>query len=589
MPDELVPRGPAVQRYKNFVLTMCIVVTAACLRLNATAAQPDAVEKPHERWAFTTKNHFSFYALLALAPIYRDQIEGVLLDSKHVYVSVELPNGVQFLALDRTRGNVVWQKRIALNGYPIRGAFVRSETRLIAALFDVEKKELVVIGMNPLDGTIVWQVSIPRLPRPAIYEKILDPDPQSGTVNVYSHKTTKLNRVVLRANDGQRLSDYSYNGYLWPYGSRRAAEMILGYHGIPDERKYKELLAFHESTGQLAWALPLSPLWSSPPIIAEKSLLITTGSQLLKIDLKTGQPLWTVELGGRIPIDPDPPVVIGSKIIITHAASANPEDNQQKLSIVRLADGKQEARLDLYQGDFVSFRILQRMGDLVIVKSGFLIQIVDAQKARVLTTLDFSKLLSRFVYSDPPSVHIADTDVQGFVVVTSDGKLRYFAAEDFRGATSSQAPPQETGQETSRFTVGMIFFYLVVNPLWDILQANQFTFWILFYGFPFLLVGFVWVWKPLWTWLRLKGIARGGKWGGWIGAVLSLPAAIYRGLLGGIAAGFGSYGSFGPIWGGFVGFGTFIVVGLMLGITVGLLCSWLLHLGRASRRNKAAG
>ncbi|MBI2987005.1 MAG: PQQ-binding-like beta-propeller repeat protein [Deltaproteobacteria bacterium] len=584
MPEELVLRGTALRRYKTFVLTMCIVATAAYLRLNATAAQPDAVEKPHERWAFTTKNHFSFYALLALAPIYRDQIEGVLLDSKHVYASVELPNGVQFLALDRTRGNVVWRKRIALNGYPIRGALVRSETRLIAALFDVEKKELVVIGMNPLDGTIVWQVSIPGLPRPAIYEKILDPDPQSGTVNVYSYKTTKRNRVVLRANDGQRLSDYSYNGYLWPYGSRRAAEMILGYHGIPDERKYKELLAFHESTGQLAWALPLSPPWSSPPVIAEKSLLITTGSQLLKIDLKTGQPLWAVELGGRIPIDPDPPVVIGSKIIITHAASANPEDNQQKLSIVRLADGKQEARVDLYQDDFVSFRVLQRMGDLVIVKSGFLIQIVDAQKARVLATLDFEKSLSWFIYSDPPSMHIADSDSEGFAVVTSDGKLRYFAAEDFRGGTISRAPAEETPKETPRFSVGMIFFYLVVNPLWNLLQANRTAFWVMFYGFPVLLFTLLWLWKPLWAWLRRLGVSRGAKWGGWIGFILALPAAIYRGLMGGIAAGFGSYGAFGPIWGAIVGFATFAIIGTALGICIGSLSPLLLRRSKSKER-----
>lgn len=589
MPDELVPRGTAVRRYKTFVLTTCIVVAAGGLRLNATAAQPGVRAKPYERWAFTTKGHFSLYALLALVPIYRDQIEGVILDPKQVYVSVQLPNGVQFLALNRDQGNVVWRKQVTFNGYPIRGAFVHSDNLLVAALFELEKKETVVLGMNPLDGTIVWQVSIPDMPRPAIYEQILDPDPQSGTVNVYSHNTTKRNRVTLRIKDGQRLAEYSYNGYLWPYGSRRTAGMVFGYHGIPDERKYKELLAFHESSGQLAWTLPLSAPWSSPPIIAENSLLITTGNQLLKMDLATGRPLWAVELGGRIPIDPDPPVIMGSKIIVTHAASTNPDDNQQTLSIVRLTDGIREARVDLYQGEFVSFRGLRRTGDLVIVRSGFLVQIVDAQKAKVLVTLDFEKLFSWFVYSDVPSMYVADSDAQGFAVVTSDGKLRYFAAEDFRGRTISQAPAEEAPKETSGFSVGTIFFYLVVNPLWDLLQSSRTVFWVMFYGFPFLLVALVLVWKPFWAGARRRGVSRGTKWGGWIGSILALPAAIYRGLLGGIAAGFGSYGSFGPIWGGIAGFGTFLIVGLVLGITVGLLCSWLLHLGRASRQNKAAG
>jgi hypothetical protein len=185
-------------------------------------------------------------------------------------------------------------------------------------------------------------------------------------------------------------------------------------------------------------------------------------------------------------------------------------------------------------------------------------------------------------------MYVADSDPKGFAVVTSDGKLRYYAAEDFSGGTTSRAPVEEKAKETPRFSVGMIFFYLVVNPLWDLLQANRTVFWVMFYGFPFLLFAVVWGWKPLWAWLRRLGVSRGAKWGGWIGSILALPAAIYRGLLGGIAAGFGSYGSFGPIWGGIAGFGTFLIVGSVIGITAGLLCSRLLHLRRPNREKKAA-
>jgi hypothetical protein len=170
-------------------------------------------------------------------------------------------------------------------------------------------------------------------------------------------------------------------------------------------------------------------------------------------------------------------------------------------------------------------------------------------------------------------MYVADSDAQGFAVVTSDGTLRYFAAEDFRSKTAGQVSVID--ERASGFSVGMIFFYLVVNPLWDLLQANRTIFWAMFYGFPFLLLALVWVWKPVWARLRRLGVSRGAKWGGWIGVVLALPAAIYRGLLGGMAAGFGTYGAFGPIWGGIVAFGTFVIVGLVLGVIAGSLFSLL--------------
>lgn len=120
-------------------------------------------------------------------------------------------------------------------------------------------------------------------------------------------------------------------------------------------------------------------------------------------------------------------------------------------------------------------------------------------------------------------------------------------------------------------------FYLVVNPLWNVLQPNRFAFWVLFYGFPFGLLGLGWAWKRFLAWLRRWGIARAAGWGALIGGLLALPAAIYRGLVGGIAAGFGVYGPFGPIWGGVVGFGYFLAIGAGLAATLGALLSRLRH------------
>jgi outer membrane protein assembly factor BamB len=527
---------------------------------------------PKERWSFTSKGHFSWYALLALSPIYRDQIRAAIVAPENVYLTVGMSGGgTEILALDRQRGQIVWQKRVSVEGWPITSGLIKVADRLVMALYEGRTKQLIVLALNTSDGGTHWQIKLPVSRPPAIYDRILDPDARDGSVNVYFPENKQRNRLILGLSDGERRGEKSYDGYLWPYGTRRAAGLVFGYDGVPHERKYHKLLAFNEEDGQLAWTVPLSLPWASPPTYVGDSLFITSGSKLVRLDTKNGNPIWSVDLGGRIPLNAEPPLVLGEKIIVVHAASADPESEHQKVSVLRFADGKRQSEANLYNGEWVSFNVLREMGDFIIVGSHFIIQLVEPKTARVLGPWDFSKLLSRFVYSDPPSMRVADNDTHAFVVVTSDGKLRYFAAEDFRSISSSQVSPTE--KETSGFNISMIFFYLVVNPLWNMVLPNRVTFLVLFYSLPLLMIGLVWLWRPVWVLLQRKGLSRRAKWGAWIGLLLSLPAAIYRGLIGGIATGFGLYGSFGPIWGGFVGFSTFMVVGLLLGVIIGSLCS----------------
>lgn len=114
-----------------------------------------------------------------------------------------------------------------------------------------------------------------------------------------------------------------------------------------------------------------------------------------------------------------------------------------------------------------------------------------------------------------------------------------------------------------------ILFHLVVNPFWNWLTPNRLFFWLLFYTFPLALLALGWQWNRLCACLRHHGLSRPAKWGALIGGGLSLPAAIYRGLLGGMAAGLGSYGPLGPIWGAVVGFGYFLALGFAVGGTIG--------------------
>lgn len=95
-------------------------------------------------------------------------------------------------------------------------------------------------------------------------------------------------------------------------------------------------------------------------------------------------------------------------------------------------------------------------------------------------------------------------------------------------------------------TAWKILSYGVMNPLWDLLQPSRLIFWVLFFGFPLALLGLAWVWKPMWALLRRMGIARWAGWGAVVGGLLAMPAAVYRGFLGGVAAGFGTYGVVGP-------------------------------------------
>lgn len=428
---------PRLARLCGFGVVCALVVGAWVTSWGVPPAESGGMGEPKERWIYTTKGHFSWYGLLAFAPIYRDQIRSVLLGPDRVYLGVELLDDVQFIALDRGRGHRVWERHLPFNGRPTGRRFVEVGGRLVAALYEFQKKELVILGMNPADGTVLWTVSLPGVQQPAVWEEILDAAPTGDTVTVFLPRLKEQNLVVLRVTDGHRLAEASYNGYLWPLGARRARGLIFGYNGVPSERVYDRLLAFHEGTGQLAWTLPLSPRRASPPTVVEDSLLIISGDQLLRVDLKTGRPRWTVNLGGRPPVDPDPPLVIGPRIAVTHAATPDPDDRQWKLSIHRLTDGGMEADVTLRLGEFGMPSALRRMGDLVIIVSGLALQVADPQGARILATLDLEKLLSWFVYADPPSRQVADSDAQGFVVVTSDGRLRYFAAEDFR----SPVPP----------------------------------------------------------------------------------------------------------------------------------------------------
>lgn len=579
-------KGPVLLRFASlcgFGLACTIAVGTWGESRGVAPAESAGMGEPQERWTHTTEGHFSWYALLALAPIYRDQIGIVVLDHDRVYLGVERSDDVQFLALDRHHGRLVWERHLPFNGYATGKRFVQAGARLVAALYDLEAEELVILGLNRADGTIVWRVTLPGTRRPAVYEEILEADPGGNTVAVHLPQTKQRNRLVLRAADGQRLAETSYNGYLWPFGARRTPGFVFGYDGIRDERKYDRLLAFHEKTAQLAWTLPLSPR-SSPPSVVEDSLLIASGDKLLRRDLKTGHPLWTINLGGRIPVGSDSPLVIGPRVLMAHTVTPDPQDRRWRLGIYRLADGAQEAEVAVGLREFDMPRVWRRMGDLAIVASGFVVQVVDPRSASIVATLDFKKLFSWFVYSDLPDMHVADSDAQGFVVVTTDGRLRYFAAEDFRGSqvdrpdvpagmpAASPAKPPRPGAAPPGLQV---LFYLVVNPLWDVLQPNRLAFWVLFYGFPFGLVGLAWLRKPLLAWLRQRGIARGAGWGALIGGFLALPASVYRGLLGGMAAGFGVYGALGPIWGGTVGFGYFLGMGAGLGAAVGVLLSLL--------------
>lgn len=403
------------------------------------SGEAGAADKPKERWAYTTKPHFSGYALLTGAPIYREQIRGVLLDRDRCYLAV---GGVKFVALDRHQGNVLWKRELPFNGYAVGDMFVEVGGRLVIGLYEGQTRELVILGIDRADGAIVWRASLPRAKGPTLVgdEATLDVDPSGDVVIASILGDNQWHRIVLKASDGAKVAEARYPGYVWRPGVPRAAGLIFGYEGFPSGwglNQYRQVLALHESTGKLAWGFPLVPEGASPPSLSKDSLLITNGAQLLRIDLRTGRSRWKVNLAGRMIADMDPPLVIGSKIAVVHASTPDPEDRRWNLSIFRFDDGVREAAVTIALGEFDFPAVLRRMGDFAIVGSSLRLQVIDIQRARIAATLNFEKLLSRFVYADPPSMWIGGSDDQGFVAVTTDGVLRYFAAEDFSDSARS--------------------------------------------------------------------------------------------------------------------------------------------------------
>lgn len=434
-------RVGVVQRFSclRWILAVSMIMEGIWIAgPSVTLSESGVMGSPDPRWVFTTKGHFTFYGLLTGAPRYRDEVRSVLLDSDRAYLAVVLgrsgilfspASDIQFLALNRHRGHPVWDRRVQFNGYPVGGQLVLTRGRLVAALFEEQTREIVILGMDPTDGRILWRVGLPGAKGPVGDEVILVTDQKSDSVTAYFYNTKLRNRVVLRATDGVRVPENSYNSFFWRFGNHQAGGLVFGYDGRMSG-EYDRLLVFHEKSGHLAWALPLSRHWVSPPTVVDHSLLITTQNQLSRLDFSNGKPRWTVSLRGRVPPTPDPPLVMGPRVAITHQASPNPEEKHWKLSVYRLADGAQEAELDLGELGFPNR--LRPAGDLMLIGSNFVLQVVDPQSVRIVASLDFEKQLSRFVYTDPPAMDIADSDAEGFLVYTTDGRLRYFSVADFR-------------------------------------------------------------------------------------------------------------------------------------------------------------
>lgn len=445
------PNGPAGQRRLRFyaIGVLCAAVMGAWWGSGGLIpSESAATSEPRERWVFTTKAHLSGYALLTGAPIFRDQIRSVLLDPARVYIAVAPSRsgvlfppggGVQFLAMDRHRGHRVWEMRVPVDGYPVGNRMVQVMGTLVAALYEEQTKELVILGMNATNGTVVWRVSLPGYEHLSVYGEILEADPKGASVSIYLPETKQRNRIVLRATDGQRLTETSFNGYFWSAGARQARRFIFGYEGDPRTHQHHRLLVFHENTGQLAWTLPLFRQWVSPPVAVDDSLLFSNNDELTLIDLSTGKSRWTAKLGGRVPPNPDPPVVVGPKVGVAHHTTSDPEDKRWTLSIRRLGDGGPEAEASLDVGEWDTPSVLRQMGELVIVGTTLGLQVIDARDAGIRARLDFKKLFSLFVYATP-SIRLADSDERGFVVVTPDGRMRYYSVEDFRSLGAAARP-----------------------------------------------------------------------------------------------------------------------------------------------------
>jgi hypothetical protein len=298
------------------------------------------------------------------------------------------------------------------------------DDRLFLTLYRPANRGIDMVSVNLVNGAIFWRrdlgVTLPRYQ----YGDLLTIDTTKGVLDLFLPQVSRHNRVSV-AIDGSKVRHFSYRGYFWPIGIRKYGDLVLGFDGEPLSMTAVSLLALDESTGSVRWRVPAAGHRTAPPAVVRDVLVFASTANLEAIDLPTGRRRWATRLRGEIPPRPTPPMIRSDYILVTQQMPGKSSPYADWLFARHsLATGVENGVVQLGERPMAP-RLTRSIGPLFASEGDVWVDIVDPTIPALRASMSFEGTFSRLVFATP-RVSLGSSDDRGFLVVTSDGKLRYY-------------------------------------------------------------------------------------------------------------------------------------------------------------------
>jgi hypothetical protein len=185
------------------------------------------------------------------------------------------------------------------------------------------------------------------------------------------------------------------------------------------------VMALDETSGLVRWRMPTRGQWTSPPSMVDDMMVIALKDQLRAVDASTGRPQWTIELRGLVPPHPPPPAMVGERIVVAQYLAGTPPPYTDPIVTTHLPTTGLESGVVRFGKRLAGPVDLRRMGPLLVMGNDLWVDIIEPGIPALRRSTSFERTFSRFLFATP-QLWVGSADERGFLVVTSDGKIRYY-------------------------------------------------------------------------------------------------------------------------------------------------------------------
>lgn len=200
-------------------------------------------------------------------------------------------------ALDPATGRLRWRRKLdgAIFSMPLYDG-ARQETYFTTAAGSL-------YALSQAHGEVLWRFQTPErepiFATPALAQGLI----AFTAMDRYFYGLDQANQQVrFRINQGPSMSSPFFDGTSF-------------YFGNEDGEMYARL---KEESGKLRWSRPVTKAKVASPLVLGETVYVgTQAGELLALDILTGQPRWTLELGEKSGISGAPALVAGTLYIGT--------------------------------------------------------------------------------------------------------------------------------------------------------------------------------------------------------------------------------------------------------------------------------